>query len=108
MLLFHPDTEHMRFLNICLQERRNKKAKALLAASSSSLVSALGWGLFTFQFAPLSSVDGRSCAPHEHLLDVVQTAGVGFEDGRVMEHLIESDAQEDYVELKDTATPTLG
>lgn len=97
MLLFHPETEHMRFLNICLQERRNKMGKALLAASTSFLVSVLGWELFTFEFSPLLS---------SHLLDVVQTAGVGFEDGRVMEHLIESDAQEDYVELKDT--PTLG
>lgn len=34
------------------------------------------------------------------LLDVVQATGVWFQDGRVMEHLVESDAQEDYVELR--------
>lgn len=97
MLLFHPETEHMRFLNICLQERRNKKGKALLAASSSfNLVLALGWQPFAFEFAP---IELRRRPLLQHLLDVVQTAGVGFEDSRVMEHLIESDAQEDYVEL---------
>ena len=35
------------------------------------------------------------------LLDVVQATGVWFQDGRVMEHLVESDAQEDYVELRE-------
>lgn len=43
---------------------------------------------------------------HKHSLDVVQTSRVWFEDGRVMEHLIESDAEEDYIELKHTQTPT--
>lgn len=33
------------------------------------------------------------------LLDVVQATGVRFQDGRVMEHLVECDAQEDHVEL---------
>lgn len=33
------------------------------------------------------------------LLDVVQTPRVGFQDGRVMEHLVERDAEEDDVEL---------
>lgn len=33
------------------------------------------------------------------LLDVVQATGVWFQDGRVMEHLVERDAQEDHVEL---------
>lgn len=36
------------------------------------------------------------------LLDVVQATGVWFQDGRVMEHLVESDAQEDYIELGET------
>lgn len=35
------------------------------------------------------------------LLDVVQATGVWFQDGRVMEHLVESDAQEDHVQLKE-------
>lgn len=34
------------------------------------------------------------------LLDVVQATGVRLQDGRVMEHLVESDAQEDHVELR--------
>lgn len=34
------------------------------------------------------------------LLDVVQATGVWFQDGRVMEHLVKSDAQEDHVELR--------
>lgn len=34
------------------------------------------------------------------LLDVVQTTRVGFQDGRVMEHLVERDAEEDDVELR--------
>ena len=33
------------------------------------------------------------------LLDVVQATGVWFQNGCVMEHLVESDAQEDHVEL---------
>lgn len=37
----------------------------------------------------------------EPLLDVVQATGVWFQDGRVMEHLVESDAQEDHVELRE-------
>lgn len=35
------------------------------------------------------------------LLDVVQATGVWFQDGRVMEHLVERDAQEDHIELRD-------
>lgn len=35
------------------------------------------------------------------LLDVVQATRVWFQDGRVMEHLVESDAQEDHIELRD-------
>lgn len=35
------------------------------------------------------------------LLDVVQATGVWFQNGRVVEHLVERDAQEDHVELKD-------
>ena len=35
------------------------------------------------------------------LLDVVQATGVWFQDGCVMEHLVESDAQEDHVELRE-------
>lgn len=35
------------------------------------------------------------------LLDVVQATRVWFQDGRVMEHLVECDAQEDHVELED-------
>ena len=37
-----------------------------------------------------------------NLLDVVQTARVGFENGRMMEHLVKSDAEEDYIQLKHT------
>lgn len=36
------------------------------------------------------------------LLDVVQATGVWFQDGRVMEHLVEGDAQEDHIELRDS------
>lgn len=43
---------------------------------------------------------------HMHLLDVVQTSRVWFENGRVMEHLIKSDTQEDYIQLKHTQTCT--
>lgn len=35
------------------------------------------------------------------LLDIVQATGVWFQDGRVMEHLVECDAQEDHIELRD-------
>lgn len=35
------------------------------------------------------------------LLDVVQATGVWFQDGRVMEHLVECDAQEYHIELRD-------
>lgn len=35
------------------------------------------------------------------LLDVVQATGVWFQNGRVVEHLVERDAQENHVELKD-------
>lgn len=81
----------------------------MLAASTSFLVSALGWATLHLLIGPLlSSVDGRPWTPQRHLLDVVQAAGVGLEDGRVMKHLIESDAQEDDVELKDMPMPTLG
>lgn len=36
------------------------------------------------------------------LLDVVQATRVWFQDGRVMEHLVEGDAEEDHVQLRDT------
>lgn len=84
-----------------------KKQKANSFSSRVNLAHGLSARLGTVHLLigpPLSSVDGHS----SDLLDVVQTAGVGFEDGRVVEHLIEGDAQKDYVELKDTATPTLG
>lgn len=35
------------------------------------------------------------------LLDIVQATGVWFQNGCVMEHLVESDAQEDHVELEE-------
>lgn len=35
------------------------------------------------------------------LLDVVQATRVWFQDGCVMEHLVESDAQKDHVELEE-------
>lgn len=35
------------------------------------------------------------------LLDVVQATRVWFQDGRVMEHLVECDAQEYHIELRD-------
>lgn len=35
------------------------------------------------------------------LLDVIQATGVWFQDGCVMEHLVESDAQEDHIELRE-------
>lgn len=35
-----------------------------------------------------------------NLLDVVQTPGVRFEDGCMMEHLVKGDAEEDYIQLK--------
>lgn len=38
------------------------------------------------------------------LLDVVQATGVWFQNGRVVEHLVERDAQENHVELKDKQT----
>lgn len=44
------------------------------------------------------------CIPNMYLLDVVQTPRVWFENGRVMEHLIKSDAEEDYIQLKHTDT----
>lgn len=34
------------------------------------------------------------------LLDVVQATGVWLQNGRVMEHLVERNAQEDHVELE--------
>lgn len=37
-----------------------------------------------------------------HLLDVVQATGVRLQDGGVVEHLVERDAQEDDVELEDS------
>lgn len=40
------------------------------------------------------------------LLDVVQTARVWFEDGRMMEHLVKGDAEEDNIQLKHTTTTT--
>lgn len=42
MLLFHPGTEHMRFLNICLQERKKeKKEKGKSFVSRFNLVPGL-------------------------------------------------------------------
>lgn len=38
------------------------------------------------------------------LLDVVQATGVWFQNGRVVEHLVERDAQENHVELQDKQT----
>lgn len=35
------------------------------------------------------------------LLDVVEATRVGFEDGGVVEHLVQRDAQEYYVELEE-------
>lgn len=36
------------------------------------------------------------------LLDVVKTSRVRFENGRVVEHLIKSNTEEDHVQLKNT------
>lgn len=41
-----------------------------------------------------------------YLLDVVQTSRVWFENGGVMEHLIKSDTEEDYIQLKHTDRDT--
>lgn len=109
MLLFHPQTEHMRFSKHLPPGEKEQKGKSFVSrlTLARGLSARFGNGSPLYS-PPLSSADGRSWTPHQHLLDVVQTAGVGFEDGRVVEHLIERDAQEDDVELEDTATPTLG
>lgn len=41
---------------------------------------------------------------HSDLLDIVQTPRVWLENGGMMEHLIQSDTEEDYIQLKHTDT----
>lgn len=66
----------------------------------------LGTDRTAYAIGPTMESNGKSMKWIDHhvecwwlLLDVVQTTRVGFQDGRVMEHLVKRNAQENDVEL---------